>query len=288
MVGTQRVCAAWFGTEGVSLTALGAGGFSGSHVFLVRRSTGAEFVLKSFSAGTPPERAAWVHVLMRHLRALDAGPVPEVFPVHDATLAAPAADTLVCDDEGTLWELMQFVRGTPRHTPSADEAGAAFAGLASLHAAAALLPHAGPALERSTGVARRIEQARRILADPWRGLEPAAAGSGLAAVRPLLARAVEILESQPGKRAIDRVAATEPGGLRVQAVLRDVWGEHVLFAADGRLAGFIDFHAAARDTPASDLARLLGSWDSAHASVDTGPTPLTERWRHALAAYEAV
>jgi len=77
-------------------------------------------------------------------------------------------------------------------------------------------------------------------------------------------------------------------------VLRDVWCDHVLFAgvADGAsrppppvVSGLIDLHAAGIDTPATDLARLFGSWDP-------GPgrrgERLTDRWPEAFAAYERV
>ena len=71
----------------------------------------------------------------------------------------------------------------------------------------------------------------------------------------------------------------------MQPVLRDVWNDHVLFLDDGRLVGFIDYHAAGRDTPATDLARLLGSWD-APAAPSEGQW--LRPWRQALDAYEAV
>ena len=67
-----------------------------------------------------------------------------------------------------------------------------------------------------------------------------------------------------------------------QAVVRDLWSDHVLFepAAPGTVAGIIDFHAAGSDTPATDLARLLGSWRG------LGTDSLVERWREPLARYE--
>jgi Ser/Thr protein kinase RdoA (MazF antagonist) len=67
-------------------------------------------------------------------------------------------------------------------------------------------------------------------------------------------------------------------------VLRDVWAEHVLFAtaAPLRVAGFIDLHAAGVDSPATDIARLLGSW-----RPDAIGGGFFEAWAGAIAAYEA-
>jgi Ser/Thr protein kinase RdoA (MazF antagonist) len=48
------------------------------------------------------------------------------------------------------------------------------------------------------------------------------------------------------------------------------------------VAGIVDYHAAGVDTPATDLARLLGSWRGEAVGG------LVAGWPAALAAYEAV
>ena len=63
----------------------------------------------------------------------------------------------------------------------------------------------------------------------------------------------------------------------VQPCLRDVWHDHVLFV-DNEVTGLIDFGAVAIDTPAVDVARLLGSL----AVDDAG------EWQRGLEAYATI
>jgi homoserine kinase type II len=65
--------------------------------------------------------------------------------------------------------------------------------------------------------------------------------------------------------------------LPLQPCLRDIWHDHILFIGD-ELTGIIDFGAVDVDTPATDIARLLGSLvGDDHAG-----------WQIGLAAYSAV
>lgn len=64
---------------------------------------------------------------------------------------------------------------------------------------------------------------------------------------------------------------------RLQPCLRDVWHDHVLFDGD-EVTGLIDPSAARSETPATDIARLLGSL------LEDGD----KRWDMAIAAYRAV
>ena len=75
-------------------------------------------------------------------------------------------------------------------------------------------------------------------------------------------------------------------------MLRDVWSDHILFGGGGNAAavsGVIDYHAAGIDTPATDIARLLGSWHLGGAQWQRpGAGRLVERWGEALAAYQEI
>lgn len=281
-------CEAWFGQESVTTALLRGAGLSGSPVFLVQQPSGDRFVLKSFAPHVSPERAAWVHALMTHLATAGLDTVPRLRPrLAGSRWVAPVrgCESLVADEAGRLWEVADFLPGCPRAAPSAAEATAALAGLARLHAAAARLGGSEPCIEASAGVRRRVMQAAQIQAAPWRRLERDARRVAPPAVTTLLQQAIEIFESHGGAAACGRVSAVKGMAVMAQPVLRDVWSDHVLFLDDGRLAGFIDFHAAGRDTPATDLARLLGSWDApAHATAGQWLQP----WQRPLDAYEAV
>jgi Ser/Thr protein kinase RdoA (MazF antagonist) len=281
-------CEAWFGEESMTTALLHGAGLSGSPVFLVRRPSGERFVLKSFGPHVRRERAAWVHALMGHLATAGLDTVPRLRPRQaDARWAAPilGCGTLVADDAGHLWEAADFLLGSPRAAPSAAEATAALAGLGRLHAAAAMLGGSEPCLEPSAGVRRRVMQAAQIQAAPWRRLEPDARRVAPPAVTTLVLQAIEVFESNGGAAVCTRVSAVKQMAVTAQPVLRDVWSDHVLFLDDGRLAGFIDFHAAGRDTRATDLARLLGSWDAPAAPTEG---QWLQPWQQALDAYEAV
>jgi Ser/Thr protein kinase RdoA (MazF antagonist) len=269
----ERVCAAWFGADSVRLAPLAGGGFSGSAVHLVEHlATGRKFVLKRFPESASDERCGWVHALMRHLRGAGIAVVPEVMKI-------------VVDDEGGRWELVAFMPGRATEQPTAGQAACALETLARLHVAAAGMS-GGRSQGPSPGVIRRREQARQLLAFPWRQRRAAIGMDADAAVVAQFDEAIDVFERAGGMRALERVTAAEASTLALQPVLRDVWSDHVLFADGGeRVSGIIDYHAAGIDSPATDLARLLGSWSIAGERREPS---LIGAWRDALDAYERV
>lgn len=309
------LCRHWFAGTPVRIAALPATGFSGAAVFRVELpGDGERFVLKRFAESATPRHAAWVHALAGHLRDAGIDAVPRVLPV--AGRAAEAAATLVADAGGAVWEMVEFKRGVPLESPAPAEAAAAAALLGRVHVAAARLPGWRATTAASPGLGRRVARCRELVADPWsRRLERTAsraagdragdrADPGLAAaVADRLGVAVATWSAAGVGRLVAEVARVEPPAMPLAPVLRDVWCDHVLFAVpdeprgraaglpsaadsgDRIVSGLIDLHAAGIDTPATDLARLLGSWTPPVGRAAAG---LAERWPEALAAYEAV
>lgn len=276
----RRVCAAWLGDDVATIEPIATSGFSGARVCRVVGRDGGIWAAKSW-ASPDRDRIAWVHAFMQHLRAAGIGEIP-----HLAT--ARRGGTVVVDDSGVSWELARWVDGIAVESPSVSQAVAAASCLARVHRAAAAWPACPLRHEPPAAVGRRVDQAMRLLAHPWQrlGVSHAADRGALASdVAGRLAQAVDLFVVGHGDRAMRRVAATTPPAVAGQAVLRDIWWEHVLFGQPhDRVAGVIDVHAAGIDTPATDLARLLGSWTvSGPAAADRAG-----HWEAALAAYEEI
>jgi Ser/Thr protein kinase RdoA (MazF antagonist) len=283
------LCRRWCATAPVSVEPMGVQGFSGSRVFVVEfADSSGRFVLKSFHAAASREHAAFVHQLVRHVRGEGVAQVPEVILALDG-------HTVVTDADGRLWELSRFMPGVAVPCPTPSQAATAATALARLHVAAASLPGHLPRLQVSPGVERRIERSRQLRAQPWTASRaawsraarlrmPAEVSTALDA---RVAAAIEIFAASDGNAFLARVAALRPNGCLLQPVLRDIWCDHVLFAdrADDAVTAIIDLHAAGIDTPATDLARLAGSWDPLPRD---DRRPLIERWPEAVAAYDRV
>lgn len=280
----ERLSAAWLGADAVRTWPLVAGGFSGASLYAVEHlATGRRFVLKRFPASATIDRCTWVHALMRQLRVAGIDAVPEVI---DRPGAPAESRTFFVDHQGGPWELVAFMPGRATERPTAGQAAAAMQSLARLHVAAAAWIDGGQTHGPVPGVIRRREQARHLLALPWRQRRAAIAGDVDPAVVAIFDKAIDVFESRDGARTLEAIAAAEAPPLPLQTVLRDVWSDHVLFDEDGgRVTGIVDYHAAAVDTPATDLARLLGSWSLAGERCEP---PLLDVWRDAIDAYEEV
>ena len=283
------LCRRWSAVAPVSIAPLGTPGFSGSQVFVVELpDRPGPFVLKSFHAGASVEHARFVHGLVKHLRAEGIAEVPEVMP-------ALNDDTVVVEADGRLWELARFMPGVAVPCPTPAQAAAATTTLARLHIAAAGLPDHPPRAGISPGIERRIDQARQLLAQPWQVRRAAWSQGGrslltddaVAALDDRVASAIAIFNQCGGQMLLTRVAAMRGRSCLLQPVLRDVWCDHVLFADErsDSVTAIVDLHAAGIDTPATDLARLLGSWQ---APVGCERRSFLDRWTVAVAAYERV
>lgn len=276
----RRACAAWFGAHEVEFGPPVGCGFSGATLHRVRpRGAAAWHVLKPFAPGTPRARAEWVHGLIGHLHASGIAEVPR-------PRETTAGGTLTTDDHGVHWELVPVVPGEPLDAPDTARAVAALEVLARIHSAAAAWPESPPRVGPSPGVARRQAQARALERRPWHARRAAIpTTSTTAGLVDRWDRAIAACDASGGRRAVAAIAGARLEAMPLQAVLRDVWSAHVLFApgAAPLVAGVVDFHAAAVDVIASDIARLLGSWIPAAPA----PDPVAA-WPDAVAAYAAL
>jgi hypothetical protein len=180
-------------------------------------------------------------------------------------------------DAGHLWELAPWMPGKADYetSPSSEKLGAAMAALAQFHIAVAEFP--AKSLDKQVGAApaitRRVCQlseltqnsltllAKSINEQVWPELAPLA--------RRFLALVPKLLPE-----ALQGLTPLAAASFILQPCLRDIWHDHVLFTGN-TVTGMIDYGAIEFDTPATDIARLLGSLVAADA---TG-------WREGLAAY---
>lgn len=281
----RGICAAWFGDRPLGIRPMQASGFSGGRLAIAELpDVGESFVVKSFAPGTTRERAAWVHRFMMQARAAGVREVPPI-------AVTRRGDTVVEDAAGRLWEAVGLVAGAAVTAPDEAQVVAGMELLARLHAAVEKLPGTLPAAGAPLGIRRRLAHAERLRHEPWSRLSVQTAANDaeatplLAAVAARLGRANALVLSVDGPRVLDAITSFPCSGQPVQPVLRDVWSEHILFAAaePHRVAGLVDFHAAAVDLPATDIARLLGSWRPPEGASSL---PVVDRWPGAVAAYE--
>ncbi len=291
MISEPSVTRAFFGSRRRTVARLRSSGFSGSEILLVEEAVSpaavpARWVVKSFGRGTPTDRAAWVHRFMAHLRRSGIEGIPmlrRALPGEASPDVGIVAETLAEDVDGVLWEAVEFLPGRPIAVPGADGRADALRRLAAIHVAAAALPGGPPRPAKSRGLVERIERAAAVRERPWKERWRNAADRSRCgdAVAGLFGRAIEAFAAE-GPAALERITRTPLVEVSCQAVLRDVWSDHLLFEG-GRVSGFIDFHAAGIDTVATDLARLVGSWKLAAEAAKTAPD-----WDECLAAYERV
>jgi len=253
-----------------SITPHRTGGFSGARLWQVSTARG-DFALRRWPAEHPsPERLEWIHALLRHVarEGLTIVPVP-VENIHRKTYL---------QTHGHLWELVPWLAGRPAKSPCRDilKLRAALAALARFHQAAASFPIGAPQLGISPALKNRHEQLQRLIAGEATELyQSISADVWPAGVTPAQRMAqLFALASRPVERQLAIAARI---ATPLQACLRDVWSDHLLFEGD-EVRGLIDFGAARVESPAGDVARLLGSLaaDDPHL------------WRAGIEAYQSV
>jgi homoserine kinase type II len=243
-----------------------AGGLSGAQLWRVLTPS-RKLVLRRWPREHPSlQHLQWIHGILEqvHRRGIRYVPVP---------LPTTAGATSLIH-AGHLWELAPWMSGVAdfHRRPTSERLAAALAALARFHLASqdelrshdvapSIVERHGRLLTLQEGGLRRLEESLQSAASP---------------LAPLAARFLRL--------AAHRIPATLNGlmplvDLRfsVQACIRDIWHDHVLFSGDD-VTGLVDFGAMRIDTPATDVARLLGSLAGNDANF----------WTAGLAAYDRV
>lgn len=261
-------------------------------------------VLRRWPPEHPDEAGLqWIHAVIRHAvgQGLALLPVP-----------ATTTDGRSCvRHAGHLWELAPWLPGTADYEPERrpEKLRAALIAVAKFHIATAdfgspssdcllsvgrqapqlsdtllsvgrqaesTAASASPRTAPSPAILRRLARLRDLAATGIGQLSAAVTDRVWPELAPSARRFVELLP-RAVPRAIEGLAPLADTPLALQPCLRDVWHDHVLFSGD-RVTGLIDFGAVGIDSPAGDVARLLGSM--------AGDDPVA--WRTGLTAYVAV
>jgi Ser/Thr protein kinase RdoA (MazF antagonist) len=271
-----------------------AGGMSGAQFWRLDSPHG-KLVLRRWPIEHPtPAGLRMIHSVLRHVFAhgLKIVPVP---------IATTGGETFL-DRAGHLWELAPWLPGVADYekSPSIEKLRAAMTALAQFHLAAADFdspPLQGGArggfFAASPAITRRLTQLRELQTG---GVNVLAKSINDAIWPDLAPLARQFLTTLPRviPNAIAKLAPLADVPLPLQPAIRDIWHDHVLFDGN-RATGLIDFGAMQIETPAGDVARLLGSLAS-YSPPRLGGEGLgegsydgeSETWRNGLAAYSAI
>jgi homoserine kinase type II len=263
-----------------------AGGMSGANFWRIAAPHG-DFILRRWPPEHPsPDRLQFIHDVLRHsARSVDFLPIP--VETRDGQSFVHAANR--------LWQLEPWMPGTAdfERNPSDHRLHAAMTALARFHNAAADF-QTRPSRDTTTrvpaqsSIPRRITRLQDLLHDEADELASAIRDAQWPAFAQLARQFLNSLpHALPPAFAQLQCLANVP--LPTQPCLRDIWHDHVLFTGD-QLTAIVDFGAVDFDTPATDIARLIGSladvtqliWEAAREGSESA-----NFWQRALDAYHA-
>ena len=267
-------------------------GFSGAVVIRVvsgadANGPEAEFCLRGWPPQSlPRERLLGLHRLIEH-----------VFKSGVTQVAVPIKSQFgntMHTEAGQFWQMEPWMPGVADFSTNPNETRLknAMTVLAKWHAAATRFEARASEAEwfraqpgaLSPTVLDRLGRIQRFRTKDAAGLRQLVANTDhlepwqaeFAELRDVSLRIVDRFDA-----AADRIAGEllpyRDQRLKLHPCLRDVWHDHVLFVGD-EVTGLIDPSAARTETPATDLARLLGSLLGDNES----------RWQFAIAAYRDV
>ena len=252
-----------------------AGGFSGATFWKIMSRRGP-LCLRRWPKEHPSQnRIDFIHRLLQHVvnEGFDLVPLP-------ISLHSDPTRTYFRHQEH-FWELVPWLPGATdcRLTQSKKKMKSAMHVLANFHRAASNFIDPAPISDRSVTVRERLEQIDLWIQSDLARLESQAGYSQCATIDRLSQWKSQIIDY--AKHHIHRVRhslhAVINCRVTIQACIRDVWHQHILFLGD-HVSGVVDFGAARADTVVTDLTRLLGSI--------AGNDKI--RWEYGLNAYESI
>lgn len=252
--------------------------FSGAGLWRVEHRASVYVLRRWPDPGGDGCRITQVSLFQQHLAAAGL-PVASPLPLLEGDGALVFTRIRESRAEVATWTLSPWLPGVADYStfPRAAKLKAAFRTLADLHLAATSFPAADaagpPRTARSPGLVKRADRLEALKSAEWAELHYHLTGAPPTLDRGLAFEAMELIQRLLGRLWNESLRwADEP--LPLQWVLRDVWHDHILFE-DDRVTGVLDFGAAAVDSPAGDVARLLGSLVGDDA----------DGWRAGIAAY---
>jgi homoserine kinase type II len=269
----KRVLRHWLDDPAALVRSVQRTGFSGARLWHIE-SAGRQFALRRWPDGAmSASRLAEVHAFQGRLAEVNC-PVPSPLICRHGTSFVKVG--------GRLWELSPWMPGVADYhaQPSREKLRAAFQTLAAIHNASddssAGKRSDDTPVGTSAAIERRCARLDALVHEGCAELSAAIEASEKSETKSLARSAIRLaMEAAPGQWSELRSLRHEIFFLAW--CLRDVWHEHILFTED-RVTGVIDFGAASVDTPAGDVARLLGSMAGDNS----------EHRRFSLAAYESI
>lgn len=223
-------------------------GFSGARLWKLDTPSGP-FALRAWPEGQPdPERLMWIHARQTELRDAGLTWVPAPIPTVRGTTFTRTRDD--------LWELAPWLPGAivPPAQATAVQRANACRETARMHACTPERATTG----RSASLKRRAALAERASSIKGKALLQAALKSSDAS----LAKMAEACAAVPDARLVEvceALVAASAQRLRLLPCLRDLRSDHVLFVGE-QVVGIVDWGSLFDDSPAIDLARLLGDF----------------------------
>lgn len=223
------------------------GGLSAATIWKCAGSAGT-FCLRRWPPEHPTEpNLRMIHTALCRAKTCKLDFVPRVFPTSNG-------ESFV-NSENALWELTQWMPGVADYLtcPSVERLTNALHALADLHVCWNAW---SPVLEQSRAVENRIELLQRWLdgTNYLGSIAKLSMASDLAGLSIETCRTLQAF----GPQLLEELTTIRSDCLPLHPILRDVWSDHILFDGD-RVTGIIDYGALAIDSPAADLARMLGS-----------------------------